>query len=834
MKTAVLCRRMVFTQVLLGIVAACLAEKNPGLLLVAGAIGAMSWYVTEGPHGRFLPRAAVNFGALLATAWLAIELLTWRSQLLAAMSHFILVLQLLMLYARKSDREYSQLLVLSVLQVISASVLSISMLYGVFLGLYCIVALITALLFHLTTAAESVYDARIRTAGRFVSRPDTTVTPQARKQLRWAAVVMGLICTVIGVAVFVCLPRFGGVDRSAGSRPQVGQTATGFSQLVRLDAGPIGSGSREPVLNFVLKHGGVPIGENNDPWLIRGAALDQYDVETRTWQRSAYANAADSLINLGQLRPITHDDGEVQYSAEIELRDPNQLTIFSVLPIPRKTGTQISPELTIQSQEIEKLLHSPLDFRMRADQLKGTTNSYTYTWPVYPRDIEAFVWPEHPWDQQAEERARQSDGDSPEAGWLSRRWRSWRDSASPGVSDEDRPRRSRRGEWRRRHAVNKANYAREWEVEPDKVRELAQRILASAGLERDPQAESTEQDVQAVAALAEHLRRRYKYDLDNPVAAPGKDPTMVFLFDRRRGHCELFAAGLAALCRSINIPARLITGFHASEFNPVGGYYVVRQSKAHAWVEIYGGEDQGWVAFDATPTAEVEAEHRASNGWIASLRQAYEHIEFGWIRLVVAFDTRTREAVLGQVDQSFQLTWRQTESTLTELRRRLASLRNHVRFGHLQVAMLAICGAGLLLAAGILIRLFQLRRRRVARLQLDRLPPERRRRLSRHLGFYLQMLDLLERHGHHRPAWQSPYHFAHELTQKRPLMFDPVVSLTEIFYNVRFGHQPLSDSLRERVQIHLRQLEQNFVARHEEDLPQFEASDDGPSSHPVP
>ena len=834
MNTAVLCRRMVFTQVLLGIVAACLAEKNPGLLLVAGAIGAMSWYVTEGPHGRFLPRAAVNFGALLATAWLAIELLTWRSQLLAAMSHFILVLQLLMLYARKSDREYSQLLVLSVLQVISASVLSISMLYGVFLGLYCIVALITALLFHLTTAAESVYDARIRTAGRYVARPDTTVTPQARKQLRWAAVVMGLICTIIGIAVFVCLPRFGSVDRSIGTRPQVGQTSTGFSQLVRLDAGPIGNGSREPVLNFVLKQSGIPIGENNDPWLIRGAALDQYDVETRTWQRSAYANAADSLTNLDDRVPAEHDDEDGRYSAEIELRDPNQLTIFSVLAIPRQNGTPISPDLTVESRQIEKLLYSPLDFRMRADQLKGATNAYSYTWPVYPRRTEAFVWPDHPWDQQADEWAQNRADSDIQDGWLSRRWRSWRDAESPELRGEDSQRRSRRSQWRRRYSVNKTTYARGWEVEPEKVRDMAQRIITSAGLERDPQAESTDQDVQIVAALAEHLRRRYKYDLDNPVPPAGKDPTMVFLFDRRRGHCELFAAGLAALSRSVNIPARVITGFHASEFNPVGGYYVVRQSNAHAWVEIYGGEDKGWVAFDATPPAEVQAEHRSANGWLTSIRQTYEHLEFGWIRMVVAFDTRTREAVLGQVDQSFQSTWRQTESKFTELRRRMASLWNHVQFGHVQILTLALCGTGLLLAAGILIRLFQLRRRRVARLQLDRLAPERRRRLSRHLAFYLQMLDLLERHGHHRPAWQSPYHFAHELTQKRPLMFDPVVSLTEIFYTIRFGHQPLSEALRQRVAIHLRQLEQNVVAEPEENLPLFDPSDDGPPSHPVP
>jgi len=73
------------------------------------------------------------------------------------------------------------------------------------------------------------------------------------------------------------------------------------------------------------------------------------------------------------------------------------------------------------------------------------------------------------------------------------------------------------------------------------------------------------------------------------------------------------------------------------------------------------------------------------------------------------------------------------------------------------------------------------------------------------------MLDLLERHGYVRPTWQSPYSFAQELAEANPMRFDPVVALTEMFYEVRFGHRDLDNDRRTRIRAHLRQLEENLA-----------------------
>ena len=61
-------RRLAFAQVLLGIVSFCIAEPNPGLLLVFGALAVLSWYVTEGPQGMPLPRWLINLASLGAVA----------------------------------------------------------------------------------------------------------------------------------------------------------------------------------------------------------------------------------------------------------------------------------------------------------------------------------------------------------------------------------------------------------------------------------------------------------------------------------------------------------------------------------------------------------------------------------------------------------------------------------------------------------------------------------------------------------------------------------------------------------------------------------------------
>ena len=86
-------------------------------------------------------------------------------------------------------------------------------------------------------------------------------------------------------------------------------------------------------------------------------------------------------------------------------------------------------------------------------------------------------------------------------------------------------------------------------------------------------------------AIERHLRNDFAYDLASP-SRGALDPLDHFLFESKRGHCELFASAMVVMLRAIGVPAREVTGFVGGTYNRFGGYYVVRQSEAHAWVEV--------------------------------------------------------------------------------------------------------------------------------------------------------------------------------------------------------------------------------------------------------
>ena len=72
-----------------------------------------------------------------------------------------------------------------------------------------------------------------------------------------------------------------------------------------------------------------------------------------------------------------------------------------------------------------------------------------------------------------------------------------------------------------------------------------------------------------------------------------------FLFVRREGFCEHIASAMAVLLRAVGVPTRLVTGFGPGERNPFTGYFDVRESDAHAWLEVLYPR-YGWVPYDPT------------------------------------------------------------------------------------------------------------------------------------------------------------------------------------------------------------------------------------------
>jgi transglutaminase-like putative cysteine protease/uncharacterized protein (DUF58 family) len=106
--------------------------------------------------------------------------------------------------------------------------------------------------------------------------------------------------------------------------------------------------------------------------------------------------------------------------------------------------------------------------------------------------------------------------------------------------------------------------------------------------------------VQQVRAVEAWLRANVRYQLDAPLPPDDQNAVDFLLFDSLAGFCEHFAAAETILLRSLGVPARIATGYAVTgEVTDGEGWTVVRDSDAHAWVEVWI-EGHGWVTSDPT------------------------------------------------------------------------------------------------------------------------------------------------------------------------------------------------------------------------------------------
>ncbi len=108
-----------------------------------------------------------------------------------------------------------------------------------------------------------------------------------------------------------------------------------------------------------------------------------------------------------------------------------------------------------------------------------------------------------------------------------------------------------------------------------------------------------------IARLEEYFTSNFTYALgETPDLRGGRDPVLQFL-ERRRGHCELFAAAATLLLRVTGTPARYVTGFVCAEPHPGRQYWLARLKDAHAWSEAWAADEGRWLPVECTPAAGV-------------------------------------------------------------------------------------------------------------------------------------------------------------------------------------------------------------------------------------
>ncbi|NCO36612.1 MAG: hypothetical protein AUJ92_21285 [Armatimonadetes bacterium CG2_30_59_28] len=127
-----------------------------------------------------------------------------------------------------------------------------------------------------------------------------------------------------------------------------------------------------------------------------------------------------------------------------------------------------------------------------------------------------------------------------------------------------------------------------------KVKQLAEQLARQSGAQT-PYAKTL--------LFRDYLKDRCRYSLNSPRVPSGTDAAEFFILKSRRGACDMFATALAVMCRAVDVPARIVTGYApGQQVEARRGEsmkrFDVRDRDAHAWVEIYVNDAWGWVAVD--------------------------------------------------------------------------------------------------------------------------------------------------------------------------------------------------------------------------------------------
>jgi len=172
------------------------------------------------------------------------------------------------------------------------------------------------------------------------------------------------------------------------------------------------------------------------------------------------------------------------------------------------------------------------------------------------------------------------------------------------------------------------------------------------------------QDADFVRSVLDLLHTQaYYYSLEPPPL--GADSVDEFLFETKSGFCGHYASAFAVLMRAAGIPARVVTGYVGGIYNPYAHDWVVRQSDAHAWDEIWI-EGSGWMRVDPTAaidSARVDRRLRAAQDeialanievggnlpWLTDLRMRLDAMRQLWREAILHYDPDSQQSLLAHL-----------------------------------------------------------------------------------------------------------------------------------------------------------------------------------------
>ena len=672
----------------------------PGLVAVLLVTGG-SWWADQirarVPNYRRLWDALT----VVYLAFVVLDLVFLAESFIAGVIHLLLFLQAYKLYNARTHRDLLDIIILTFLQLVAASTLTVSFGFLLVFCLYMILGVWGLILLHLKREADDALPER----SRELLAGSALLTPRFLLE----SVVVAVASLVLTLAIFFIIPRVGRTYLPL--KAQLGTLTTGFTE--RVDLGAYGTIQSDPTIVMRIGFSESPVSPDRLPDLRwRGVAFDHFD--GRTW------------------------------SLHTSARTPVRRVLDSYFPAaPSRWGAPfLAYEVFLEPIGTEVIFGLPrivsIQGRFGAMVVDGGDG---LNLPVTPSSRLRYVAVSQP------ERFEEAQ--------LRRR-----------VSPDEYPPEIREA------------YLQLPPLSP-RFRGLARALAAGAKSPYD-----------VVRRVESYLAENLQYSLDLRHAS-GLDPLDEFLFYRKSGNCEYFAASMAILLRAEGVPARVANGFQRGEWNELGQYFAVRQRDAHSWVEVFF-PGAGWVTFDPSPRAAFEEQAFGASGWTGKYLDA---LRMRWNRYVIDYNMRDQARLAmnlrrhsTMVRQTVGQAWETWAVQASHTLRRVWRQRGYV-VGALLVLVVASVVLFRRAPAGSIGTGWLLR-------------PQGRRAP---VVFYERMIRLLARRGCPRAPTATAREFASTLAD-RPHLYAPVADLTALYERVRFGGEPLTPAHRRRAATLLQEL----------------------------
>lgn len=746
--------------------------EGPPMLVALAAV--VSVWLTDIAGWFRLNRHAANGLMLVGGAVAARNLYPPSSEVqVLQLVWFLIYLQIILLFQKKDDRIYWSLILLSLLQVVVATLFSQDVWFGVLLTMYMLLGFsgMTLLLMHrqwerhlqrnapsTTPLPEATAASRWPLAGvssEFITTPGSSGRAGLGSDLFSRLSRMGLHTLTLTLVLFFAVPRF---DAMTWRGPAISnpQSLVGFSDSVEL--GDLGQAIEDPSKVMQVSFAdnlGRSLQVHGEIYL-QGAILMNY--AQGHWQTgmpswNAHVEVLEDIADPPK-------KGFVRQEIKIEALDHNEL--FYVAPfIPLKRTFEMSfdhgrQRLVRADQICSSQFHYKLGTTAIVDGMQK---------PLVPRERREAT--------QERALAMPEDVGAPALPNLRKLARRWIEESGLPASDR----------------VGRARY-------------LEQK-LASSG--------------------------QFQYSLVGQPRDLDLDPIEDFVTKHPQGHCEYFATALALMLRSQGIPARMVIGYKCDEWNAMGGFYQVRQLHAHSWVQAFlpysqippqllHGQDYwnwkrngGWLELDPTPGGVSTTQH---SDWFAPVTGTMDWLNAAWSKYFVELNSqRQRDAIYQPIANALQQTWH----NLTDAEQWQARCDALLAAAHLDqlsglVAWLALIGAviaALVILAAVGWLVWRIFRRLRGRRPRDTVACNRDRRSN--IDFYRHFETFLARRGIHRATGQTQRELAEDAGMRltlagRPDLADVPYAIVDAFYRVRFGGQPLDNIQAQAVEHAMKQL----------------------------